>query len=173
MILSDVFERFAQDSPLSVMAQGVLENALSPRVVDQLFEDVAERQYTRELLFSSIVDLMSAVVCRIRPAIAAAYQARAEVIAASLKAVYDELDRTGPGLSAALVHTVAARLAPVIDAMKGGRPELLPGYHVKIRDGNHLAGAEHRLKELPRCGPGPCRGRPWSYSTPARCWPPT
>ena len=48
MILSDVFERFAQDSPLSVMAQGVLENALSPRVVDQLFEDVAERQYTAQ-----------------------------------------------------------------------------------------------------------------------------
>jgi IS4 transposase len=148
MILNDVFERFARDSPLSVMAQGVLENALSPRVVDQLFEDVAERQYTRKLLFSSIVDLMSVVVCRIRPAICAAYQARAEVIEASLKAVYDKLDRTEPGLSAALVRTVAARLAPVIDAMEGGRPELLPGYHVKILDGNHLAGTQHRLKEL-------------------------
>jgi IS4 transposase len=148
MILNDVFERFARDSPLPVMAQGVLENALSPRVVDQLFEEVAERQYTRKLLFSSVVDLMGLVVCRIRPAICAAYQARSEVIDASLKAVYDKLDRTEPGLSAALVHTVAARLAPVIDAMKGGRPELLPGYHVKILDGNHLAGTEHRLKEL-------------------------
>jgi IS4 transposase len=148
MILSDVFERFAQDSPLSVMAQGVLENALSPRVVDQLFDDVAERQYTRKLLFSSVVDLMGLVVCRIRPAICAAYQARAEVIEASLRAVYDKLDRTEPGISAALVHTTAARLGPVIDAMTGGRPELLPGYHVKILDGNHLAGTEHRLKEL-------------------------
>jgi IS4 transposase len=148
MILGDVFERFAQDSPLSVMAQGVLENALSPQAVDQLFEDVAERQYTRKLLFSSVVDLMGLVVCRIRPAICAAYQARSEVIEASLRAVYDKLDRTEPGLSAALVHTTAARLAPVIDAMKGGRPELLPGYHVKILDGNHLAGTEHRIKEL-------------------------
>lgn len=148
MILSDVFERFARDCPLPVMAQGVLENALSPWVVDQLFEDVAERQYTRKLLFSSIVDLMGLVVCRIRPAIAAAYQARAEVIEASLKAVYDKIDRTEPGLSAALVRMVAARLAPVIEQMKGTRPELLPGYHVKILDGNHLAGTEHRLKEL-------------------------
>jgi IS4 transposase len=159
MILGDVFERFAQESPLSVMAQGVLENALSPRAVDQLFEDVAERQYTRKLLFSSVVDLMGLVVCRIRPAICAAYQARSEVIEASLRAVYDKLDRTAPGLSAALVHTTAARLAPVIDAMKGGRPELLPGYHVKILDGNHLAGTEHRIKELrtTRAGarPGP------------------
>jgi hypothetical protein len=32
MILSDVFERFSQDSPLSVMAQAVLENALNPAI---------------------------------------------------------------------------------------------------------------------------------------------
>jgi len=148
MLLGDVFERFARDCPLPVMAQGILENALSPRIVDQLFEDVAQQQYTRKLLFSSIVDLMSVVVCRIRPAIHAAYQARAEVIDASLRAVYDKLDRTEPGLSAALVHTTAARLEPVIEAMHGARPDLLPGYRVKILDGNHLAGTEHRLKEL-------------------------
>ncbi|HMB04692.1 MAG TPA: transposase [Isosphaeraceae bacterium] len=148
MTLGDVFERFVQDSPLSVMAQGVLENALSPTVVDQLFEDVAERQYTRKLLFSSIVDLMSLVVCRIQPAIHAAYQAQAETIEASLRAVYDKLDRTEPALSAALVHATAERLEPVIDAMNGARSPLLPGHRVKILDGNHLAGTEHRLKEL-------------------------
>ena len=57
MILSDVFERFAQDSPLTVMARGLLENALNPRALDQLFEDVADQQYTKKLLFSSVVDL--------------------------------------------------------------------------------------------------------------------
>jgi IS4 transposase len=148
LILGDVFERFVPDSPLSVMAQGVLENTLSPMVVDQLFEDVAEHQYTRKLLFSSIVDLMSLVVCRIQPAIHAAYQAQAETIEASLRAVYDKLDRTEPALSAALVHATAQRLAPVIDAMHGARTPMLPGYRVKILDGNHLAGTEHRLKEL-------------------------
>jgi IS4 transposase len=148
MILGDVFERFVQDSPLSVMAQGVMEHALSPTVVDQLFEDVAEQQYTRKLLFSSIVDLMSLVVCRIQPAIHAAYQGQAETIEASLRAVYDKLDRTEPALSAALVHSTAERLGPVIDAMNGARSPLLPGYRVKILDGNHLAGTEHRLKEL-------------------------
>src|SRR3954447_22889431 len=148
MILGDVFERFAQDSPLSVMARGVMENALNPQVVDQLFQDVADRQYTKQLLFSSIVDLMGLVVCRIQPAIHAAYQAHAETIDASIQAVYGKIDRTEPALSAALVHTTAARLGPVIDAMNGARAPLLPGYRVKILDGNHLAGTEHRLKEL-------------------------
>src|SRR4051794_40277828 len=148
IILGDVFERFAQDSPLSVMARGVLENALNAQIVDQLFEDVADTQYTKQLLFSSIVDLMGLVVCRIPPAIHAAYQAHAETIDATIQAVYGKLDRTEPALSAALVHTTAARLGPAIDAMNGARAPLLPGYHVKVVDGNHLAGTEHRLKEL-------------------------
>jgi IS4 transposase len=148
MILNDVFERFAQDAPLSVMAQGIMENALNPQILDQLFEDVAQKQFTHKLLFSTIVDLMSVVVCRIRPSIHAAFQARAETVGATIDAVYDKLDGTETVVSAALVQTVAARLTPVIDAMGGGRAEWLPGYRVRILDGNHLPGSEHRLKEL-------------------------
>ena len=148
MILSDVFERFSQDSPLSVMAQGVMENAMNPLILDQLFEDVAQKQFTNKLLFSTIVDLMSVVVCRIRPSIHAAFQARAETVGATIDAVYDKLDGTETAVSAALVHAVAARSAPVIDAMNGARPDWLPGYRTRILDGNHLPGSEHRIKEL-------------------------
>jgi hypothetical protein len=148
MILSDVFERFSQDSPLSVMAQGVMENAMNPQILDQLFEDVAQRQFTNKLLFSTTVDLMSVVVCRIRPSIHAAFQARAETVGVTIDAVSDKLDGTETVVSAMLVHAVADRLAPVIDAMNGAREEWLPGYRVRILDGNHLPGSEHRIKEL-------------------------
>src|SRR5512135_2797134 len=133
MILSDVFERFARDAPLSVMAQGIMENVLNPQILDQLFEDVAQKQFTHKLLFSTIVDLMSAVVCRIRP---------------TIHAVYDKLDGTETAVSAALVQTVAAQLVPVIDAMKGAHTDWLPGYRTRILDGNHLPGSEHRIREL-------------------------
>ena len=72
MILSEVFERFADESPVTVMARAALENALPPSALDALFEDVAERQYTRELLFSDVVGLMALVVCKVRPSINAA-----------------------------------------------------------------------------------------------------
>jgi hypothetical protein len=159
MILGEVFERFARDCPLPVMARATLENALNPRIVDQLFDDVADKQYTRKLLFSSVVDLMGLVVCRIRPAIHSAYQARAEIIDASLRAVYDKLDRTEPAIAAALVRSTAQRLDPVITAMAGARPELLPGYRTLILDGNHLAGTEHRIKELRSIGAGALPGQ--------------
>ena len=158
MLRGDVFELFAQDAPVSVMVRATLENALNPQVLDQLFEDTAERQYTRTLLFSSIVDLMSTVVCRIRPSINAAYKKLAPVLGVTRKAVYDKLDRLEPEIAAALVRHTADALEPVITAMGGELPPWLPGYRIKVVDGNHLAGTEHRLKELRTTGAGALPG---------------
>jgi IS4 transposase len=158
MLLGDVFELFAQEAPVSVMVRATLENALNPLALDQLFEDTAQRQYTRTLLFSAIVDLMSTVVCRIRPSINAAYKKHASVLGVTRKAVYDKLDRLEPGIAAALVRHTATALEPVITAMGGELPPWLPGYHIRIVDGNHLAGTEHRLKELRTTGAGALPG---------------
>jgi Transposase DDE domain len=158
MLLGDVFELFAHEAPVSVMVRATLENALNPRAPDQLVEATAQRQYTRTLLFSSIVDLMSTVVCRIRPSINAAYQTHAPVLGVTRKAVYDKLDRLEPGIAAALVRHTAGALEPVITAMGGGLPPWLPGYHLRIVDGNHLAGTGHRLKESRTTGAGALPG---------------
>src|SRR5512135_1341633 len=119
MLCNDVFEQFAREAPVSVMVRGTLENALNPQALDQLFEATAERQYTRTLLFSSIVDLMSTVVCRIRPSVNAAYKKLAPVLGVTRKAVYDKLGHLEPEIAAALVRHTAAALEPVITAMGG------------------------------------------------------
>ncbi len=72
MMLGQIFERFVQKSPLSVMARALIEHALKAEEIDRVFEDYRVHQYTRELLFSCRVDLMSVVVCRIQPSINAA-----------------------------------------------------------------------------------------------------
>ena len=54
MLLGQNFERFVEESPISVMVRGVLENAFHPDQVDALFERTAQSQYTRDLLFSSL-----------------------------------------------------------------------------------------------------------------------
>jgi len=91
---------------------------------------------------------MCLVVCRIRPSVHAAYQADPEQIPVSLRALYDKLAKVEPGTSAALVAHTARKLQPVIARLGGGLPPLLSGYRVRILDGNHLAGTEHRLQEL-------------------------
>ena len=91
MILSAVFQRFIEQSPISVMARGTLEYALAAPDLDRVFANTADRQYTRSLLFSALTDLMSTVVCRIRPSVHAAYQADPDRLGVSLRAVYDKL----------------------------------------------------------------------------------
>lgn len=158
MILSALFEKFVQQSPISVMARGTLEHALAAEDIDQLFANAADRQYTRTLLFSTLVDLMSSVVCRIRPSIHAAYQADPSVIGVSIRAVYDKLNPVELGTTEAVVAHTAAKLGPVIRRLRGRRPKLLPGYQVRILDGNHLAASDRRLGVLRGHAAGPLPG---------------
>jgi len=75
MLLSKVFERFVKQRPVTVMARAAMEHALAPEELDALFEANTDKQYTRELLFSSVVDLMGVVVAKVEPSVHAAYQA--------------------------------------------------------------------------------------------------
>jgi len=168
MLLDPIFERFADASPVTVMLRATLEHGLAPQPLDQLFAATADQQYTRELLFSTLVDLMGSVVCRIRPSLHAAYQARSQPLPVSLKAVYAKLERLEPGISAALVRHTAAQWGPLIAEMGGELPPLLPGYKVRILDGNHLAGTEHRLKELRNTAAGALPGQSLVVLDPAR-----
>src|SRR6478672_2945233 len=49
---------------------------------------------------------------------------------------------------AALERHTAAAMGPVVEAMGGRREPWLPGYRVRVLDGSHLPGTEHRLKPL-------------------------
>ena len=89
MLCGNLFERFVDKSPVTVMLRGVLERALAPDALDQLFAQTAQRQYTRELLFSTTVDLMAAVACRVYPSVHAAYQDKKGQLGVSVRALYE------------------------------------------------------------------------------------
>ena len=69
MLLDKVFKPFIEDKPICVMARAVLQRILDPHHLDQLFARIAKRQYTYELLFFSLVDLMTRVVLGQEPSV--------------------------------------------------------------------------------------------------------
>lgn len=158
MVFTDVFERFVAESPISVMARAILENVCAPGKLDSLFERVADRQYTRELLFSTVVDLMCSVVCRINPSLRQAYLNQQTKVAVSTKAMYEKVNRLELGVSRELVRHFARQGELIIREMKGTRRPLLKGYRCRILDGNHLRGTDHRLKVLRQTGAGALPG---------------
>ena len=148
MLLQPFFERFTQGTPLSVMTRALLENALRPEPLDALFDRLAEKQYTRELLFSTVVETMALVACRIYQSPRAVYTEHTDRFPVTLKCVYEKLQGVELPVMRELVRDNARRLAAVVEELDGRAPELLAGYRVKILDGNALAGTDHRIKEL-------------------------
>ncbi len=159
MWYSPIFERFVEKSPVTVMVRAMMEVILAPEKLDKLFEQTAQTGYTRELLFSTLVMMMTQVVCSIRQSIGSVYKAMSAEIGVSKTAVYDKLNRLEPNVSKALVKSTALDLATIIHQLGGEGPELLPGYRVKILDGNGLGATEHRLEVLRNTRSGTLPGK--------------
>jgi Transposase DDE domain len=159
MILGPVFEQFINQSPISVMSRATIEYTLSASLLDALFERTAQSGYTKELLFSTTVDLMSLVVCGTMPHVQAAYKHLLERIPVTLKCVYEKLQRIETEVSAELVRSVAGRCQGLVSELGGARQELLPGYRVRILDGNHLAATQRRLEVTRGHSAGPLPGQ--------------
>lgn len=159
MLFSTVFDRFATNSPVAVMVRGLLENVLDPATVNVLFHEHAQKQYTRDLLFSDVVDVMGEVVAGTYDSVNASFRARQKNMTVSRSAFYQKLNGVEPQVSAALARQTATKLATVINELGGALPDLLPGYRVQILDGNCLAKTEHRLQELRTLAAGPLPGK--------------
>ena len=158
MLLDAVLDRFIAHSPMAVAIRGAFEYALDPAHLDALFEQIVGHRDDRELLFSTCVDLMATVVCRVKPSIHAAYQAH-DHIPVNVTALYARLARVPMTAGRDLVRHTADRLEPVLRAMAGAVQDPLPGYRVKILDGNHLGKTQRRLKPLRDVVAGPLPGQ--------------
>jgi IS4 transposase len=151
-----------QAVPLGVLVRGTLEWLLDEAALEQLFQKHAPEHYTRELTLASLVGLLIQVSAGARASVFAAYKAdqasSAPAISTSFQAVYGKLGRTSPGTSEALVRYSAEKLGQLAQALPATAAEPLPGYRLRVLDGNVLAGTDHRLKPLRKwlnaCLPG-------------------
>jgi hypothetical protein len=150
MILGECFEKFLDRSPVSVMVRGTLERMFDPEKLERVFTDNALLQYTRELTFAQCVGLMSDVVFRIAPSVGAWYKAHQEEMSVTRQAVYDKLKHLELPTAAGLVAYAGREVGACLQQMPAPPSPVLPGYRVRVLDGNHLAGTDHRVKELRR-----------------------
>jgi hypothetical protein len=151
-----------QAVPLGVMVRGTLEWMLDGPTLERLFQEHAAEQYTRELTISALVGLLIQVSAGMRASVYAAYKAdqadKQPTIGTSYQAVYGKLGRLNPAVSEALVRHSAQRCSQLLALMPQARAEPVPGYRLRVLDGNVLAGTAHRLTPLRRwlnaCLPG-------------------
>src|SRR5580692_3393095 len=167
MLLGQIFERFVQQTPFAVMSRSLLERTLPLEALDALFEEKADTQYTRELTFSSVVDLMGQVVTSTFPSVRAAYLDKSFDISVSLTSLYNKLQGIEAEVSAELVRHTARQLRPLIQQIGGALPEPVPGYVMHVLDGNNIAASEHRLGETRDNSAAPLPGKSLCVFKPA------
>jgi len=146
-LFSPILQKFVDKSPVTVIVHGLLENLLNAEKLDEWFEANSSTQYTRELLFSSIVAIMLEVVCQIRTSVHVAYR-KADHISVSLASLYNKLNGLETTTSAALVRHIGEETSTLIKEMNAQYPEWIKGYRTKLLDGNCIEATEHRIKAL-------------------------
>jgi hypothetical protein len=145
---STLFARFAKRAPLSVMTRVLLENLVGADRLDAIFRDVAQQQYTHQLLFSTCAELLTEVTLFGCSSVNAAYLRNQETIPVSVVSIYEKLKRVEPVVCEALVSRTADRARDAIVALEGQRLEPIAGYRLRIGDGNVLGRSERRLSVL-------------------------
>jgi IS4 transposase len=166
MLLGKRFEAFVERSPVSVMVRGALERVFNPGNLEQVFEENAVLQYTKELTFAQCVHVMSDVVFQVSPKVGTWYKTHPGEIPVTKQSLYDKLRHIELPVSAALVQYSANELQASLKRMKARPRSPLPGYRLRVLDGNHLAGTEHRILELRRYRAGALPGQALVYYDP-------
>jgi hypothetical protein len=156
-MFGEILQKFAEKSPVTVMVRLLLEQLLNAAKLDRWFEGTRRNQYTRDILFSSLVALLLQVICKTRSSVHAAY--RHADIGSSIVSVYGKLKGIELSTSQGLVRHIAQDCHVMINTLHGGRSARLPGYRVKYLDGNCLAATEHRLKPLRETAAGALPGK--------------
>jgi hypothetical protein len=148
LILPAILNPFVEGAAAAVMTRIALDWIIDGTPLDELFDDVADAQYTRELTLTHFVQVMLDVVSGHRPSPRAAYLRRDLPRIASLSAFYRKLNRMEPAVPEAVVRSTALRARQLLVAGDGLLPEPVEGYAVRILDGNVMAGTEHRIRPL-------------------------
>lgn len=139
------------------MVHGLLERLFNAEKIDVWFENVRGVQYTRTILFSSLVSIMLQVVCRVKSNVYSAYLDSS--IDATRQAVYDKLKNIETTTAREIVRYMAKESELIIREMEGTQPALLSGLKTKFLDGNCIEATEHRLKPLRETKAGALPGK--------------
>jgi len=148
MLLGEPFQKFVDRSPVAVMVHGIIERVFDPDRLEDLFRANAVLQYTRELTFAQCVHVMSDVVFKKSSGVGAWYKTHPGEVPVTRQALYDKLKHTDLPVPVALVQYSGRESLACLSAMALRPRSPLAGYRVRVLDGNHLAGTEHRLAEL-------------------------
>lgn len=154
-----MFRTFATERPFATVTQMVLRRMLGSKAIDRVFNQHADEQYHRTLLFSDLAILVSGVVLGKHRSMNAGYKKMKEQLGVSITAVYEKVQRVELPVVQQLVRNSYEQTVEICKQVGCVANNDLPGYTTRILDGNWLSGTEHRLKETRTSTAAPLPGK--------------
>lgn len=154
-----MFRTFATERPFATVTQMVLRRMLGSKAIDRVFNQHADEQYHRTLLFSDLAILVSGVVLGKHRSMNAGYKKMKEQLGVSITAVYEKVQRVELPVVQQLVRNSYEQTVEICKQVGCVANNDLPGYSTRILDGNWLSGTEHRLKETRTSTAAPLPGK--------------
>lgn len=157
-MFSEIINKFANKAPITLMVHALLERLLDHASIDKWFDNISVNQYKRNILFSSVLNIMLQVVCRTRASVHSAYINSSDV-GATIVALYDKLKCTEITTSRELVKYIALKAEAIINSMNARNKPMLDNCRVKFLDGNCIEATEHRINVLRNTNAGALPGK--------------
>lgn len=140
-----IFDRFVKKSPFAVLVRSVLQRLLPCEQLNKLFDKAADKQYQRTLFFSHLMTLMMEVVLKSSPSVNHSYKLHQDETPVSVTSVYNKLNGLEPNISRELVKYSVQQFQPTLDILHKNTKPALDGLEIRLIDGNHFSGTQHRL----------------------------
>ncbi len=149
------------------MTRIALDWIIDEPVLDRIFDEAAEGQYTREWALGHFVAVMTDVACGFRPSPRAAFLRRQLDADRLALGVLSQAQPHGAGHRGRRRPPRRRRARDLIVAAGALLPEPIDGYACRILDGNALAGTEHRIVPLRDLGAAGLPGKILTLYEPA------
>lgn len=143
---TDLWSRVRARCPVALMTRATHEYLFTDQFLNDLFDDSSLANYSRQFLFSDLVAVLTGVVFSTHPSVRRSFlnspttQARG-----TLKCFYEKLQRVEPATNRTFVRATASKVSDIWGNSPLPHPEPIPGYRLKIIDGNHLEATQNRL----------------------------
>ena len=158
-LMNTLLDRFEKNAPVAVMTRALFANILAPQELDRIFRDCAVTQYEGDLLFSTAVHMLALAVTKQQPSVNSAYTHHQESINVSVTSLYAKLRGVESQVIREFVRRTAEKMEHITCELNPITEPLIPGYVIRILDGFHLAGTEHRIKETRTVNGSPLPGQ--------------
>jgi len=145
--MGPVFQKFPEENALCLPNRFPLEILFDAKRLEEVARKTS-LQYRWDFLFSQAIAMILSLDFRVPALVHVAFHGLKEERGVCDKIISLKTPKLYKGVSGSVISDSAKQMNPIINAFQSRHQACVLSYKAKVKDGNHLAAIERRVKEL-------------------------